>query len=239
MAGVKYRGLSSRTRWLRWALAGGVVAIVVAGTASDAVNGLTRWLGTDSSSLSWYASRLFGFLAYGALTASVVYGLLLSTGILDAIAHRAVSFTLHQELAALGLSLTAIHGALLGLDTTVPTSVTAIIVPFAGAYRPAWVGIGQLAFYLSVAVYASFWLRKRIGQRRWRLVHYATFLAFAGATAHGLMTGSDTSAAWALAIYAAATAVVVFLVLYRVLLAVTSRFTRRGVPLAVREFGGD
>ena len=138
---MKYRGLSSRTGWLRWGLAGAVVAIVVAGTAPDAMNGLARWLDTDSSSLSWYASRLFGFLAYGALTASVIYGLLLSTGILDAIAHRAVSFTLHQELAALGLSLTAIHGALLGLDTTVPTSVTAIVVPFAGTFRPfglAW-----------------------------------------------------------------------------------------------------
>ena len=236
---MKYRGLSSRTRWLRWGLALAVVAIVVAGTAPDAINGLARWLETDSSSLSWYASRLFGFLAYGALTASVIYGLLLSTGILDAIAHRAVSFTLHQELAALGLSLTAIHGALLGLDTTVPTSVTAIIVPFAGTFRPTWVGVGQLAFYVSIAVYASFWVRKRIGQKRWRLVHYTTFLAFVGATAHGLMTGTDTSATWALAIYAASAAAVVFLVLYRILLAVASRFTRRGVPLAVRELGGD
>ncbi len=236
---MKYRGLSSRTRWLRWGLAGAVVAIVVAGTAPDAINGLARWLNTDSSSLSWYASRLFGFLAYGALTASVIYGLLLSTGILDAIAHRAVSFTLHQELAALGLSLTAIHGALLGLDTTVPTSVTAIVVPFAGTFRPVWVGMGQLAFYVSIAVYASFWVRKRIGQKRWRLVHYTTFLAFAGATAHGLMTGTDTSATWALTVYAASAGAVVFLVLYRVLLAVASRFTRRGVPLAVRELGGD
>lgn len=236
---MKYRGLSSRTRWLRWALAGAVIAIVVAGTGPDAMSGLTRWLDTDTSSLSWYASRLFGFLAYAALTASVIYGLLLSTGIFDAIAHRAVSFTLHQELAALGLSLTAIHGALLGLDTTVPTSVAAIIVPFAGTYRPVWVGMGQLAFYLSVAVYASFWVRRRIGQKRWRLLHYATFLAFAGATAHGLMTGTDTSATWAMATYAASAGAVVFLVLYRILLAVASRFTRRGVPLAVRELGGD
>jgi predicted ferric reductase len=236
---MKYRGLSPRTRPLRWGLLLVAVAIVVTGTAGQAIAGLGQWLGADSSSLSWYGSRLFGFLAYGALTASVVYGLLLSTGILDAIAHRAVSFTLHQELAALGLALTAIHGALLGLDTTVPTSVTAIIVPFAGTYRPVWVGIGQLDFYLSIAVYASFWVRKRIGQKRWRLVHYTTFLAFAGATAHGLMTGTDTSATWALAIYAASGAMVVFLVLYRVALAVTGRFTRRGVPLAARELGGD
>ena len=68
--------------------------------------------------------------------------------------------------------------------------MTAIVVPFAGTFRPVWVGMGQLAFDVSIAVYASFWVRKRIGQKRWRLVHYTTFLAFAGATAHGLMTGN-------------------------------------------------
>lgn len=235
---MKYRGLTPRTRPLRWGLLVVLVALVVAGTGSNAIAGLARWLGTDSASLAWYGSRLFGFLAYGALTASVVYGLLLSTGILDAIAHRAVSFTLHQELSALALSLTAIHGALLGLDTTVPTSVFAIIVPFAGTYRPLWVGIGQLALLLSVAIYASFSLRRLIGQRRWRLVHYATFLGFVGATAHGLMTGSDTSAPWAMATYAGASAGVLFLLAYRLVLVAASRLTRQ--PLKVRaDFGGD
>lgn len=236
---MKYRGLPARTRILRWALVGLVVVIVLAGTGTDALNGLARWLNTDSSGLAWFGSRLFGFLAYGALTASVVYGLLLSTGILDAVAHRTVSFTLHQELAALGLSLTAIHGALLGLDTFVPTSVAQIIVPFAGSYRPAWVGIGQLAFFLSAAVYASLSIRRLIGQKRWRLVHYATFLAFAGATGHGLMTGSDTAAPWAVAIYAAASATVVFLFGYRIVLSVAGRFTDRPTAVRVTELGGD
>jgi predicted ferric reductase len=236
---MKYQGLSPRTRLLRWGLFGLAVTMVLYATVPQESGLAVDWVTTHQESLPWYATRILGFLAYGALAVSVVYGLLLSTGILDRIAHRVVSFTLHQELAALGLALTAIHGALLGLDTTVPTSVAAIIVPFAGTYRPAWVGIGQVAFYVSVAVYASFWARKRIGQKRWRLVHYTTFLAFAGATAHGLMTGTDTSATWALAIYAASGATVVFLVLYRVVLAASSRFTRRGVPLAVRELGGD
>ena len=238
---MKYRGLSSRTRPFRWLLLGALVAIVVAGTAGDAMAGLAQWLGTDSASLPWFGSRLLGFLAYGALTASVVYGLLLSTGLLDAIAHRAVSFTLHQELAALALSLTAIHGALLGLDTTVPTPVIALIVPFAGPYRPLWVGIGQLAFYLSIAVYASFWARRLIGQKRWRLIHYATFLGFAGATGHGLMTGTDTANTWALAIYAAASATVVFLVVYRILLSLAGRFAagRRPVAATIDRFGGE
>jgi sulfoxide reductase heme-binding subunit YedZ len=236
---MKYRGLSSRTRLLRWGLLAALVAIVLYGTAGGALASLAAWLGTDSASLPWYGSRLFGFLAYGALTASVLYGLLLSTGVLDAIAQRTVSFTLHQELAALGLSLTAIHGALLALDTTVPTPVAAIIVPFAGSYRPLWVGSGQLAMLLSLAVYASFSVRRVIGQRRWRLVHYATFLAFAGATAHGLMTGSDSGSTWAAATYMAASVAVVGLLCLRLLIAVAGRL--RHVPARVRvlDLGGD
>ena len=50
------------------------------------------------------------------MAGSVVYGLLLSTKLLDAIAHRPISFSLHQDLAAIGLGLAAIHGMLLGLD---------------------------------------------------------------------------------------------------------------------------
>lgn len=223
---MKFRGLSPRTRGLRWFLAWALVAIVIMATGPGALAGVARWLSTDSASLSWYASRLLGFLAYGALTASVVYGLLLSTGILDAIAHRLVSFTLHQELAALGLSLTAVHGALLALDTTVPTSIAALIIPFGGSYRPLWVGLGQLAFLLWAVVYASFYVRRRIGTRAWRLIHYATFLGFVGATAHGLMAGSDTSGAWAVAVYASVSTAVGLLFAYRVAASVAQRLKR-------------
>ena len=117
----------------------------------------SEWLGAQQESLPWFTSRILGFLGYWALTASVIYGLLMSTGILDAIAHRAVSFSLHQELSAIGIGLMAMHGAVLALDTFIQQSVFDLLVPFAGPYRPVWVGIGQLAFYLMVAVYASFY----------------------------------------------------------------------------------
>lgn len=221
MAGVKYQGLTPRTRPLRWFLFLLAIGGVLFATAPNAVNVVIGWLAEHQDSLAWYGSRLFGFLAYGAIAASVIYGLLLSTGILDAIAHRAVSFTLHQELSAIAIGLTGLHGSLLALDTFVPQSVRELVIPFAGPYRPAWVGMGQVAFYLMLVVYVSFYMRRRIGQRGWRLLHYTTFLVFIGATAHGLMSGTDTPAAWAFWTYAAASAVVVFLFVYRVTLSLT------------------
>ena len=103
------------------------------------------------------------------MAGSVVYGLLLSTKILDAIAHRPITFTLHQDLAAIGLGFAGIHGALLGLDQTVPFSLAQIPVPGSRAVRAAVaVAAGQVAFYLMVVVVASFYVRRQIGQRAWR-----------------------------------------------------------------------
>jgi methionine sulfoxide reductase heme-binding subunit len=223
MAGVKYRGLSPETRRLRWAAFLLIVGAVLVATAPEAIRTIAGWIGPEQESLPWYSSRVLGFLGYWALAASVIYGLALSTGIIDALTHRVVSFSLHQELSAVAIALVALHGAVLALDTFVQTSVFALIVPFAGPYEPLWVGIGQLAFYVMVAVYASFYFRKRLGQRGWRLLHYSTFLAFIGGTAHGVMAGTDTPATWAQWSYIGATVLVVFLLVYRIALSVLKR----------------
>ena len=223
MAGVKYRGLPTESVWLRWAAFGLVIGAVLVVSAPAAISIASEWLGAQQESLPWYSSRILGFLGYWALTGSVIYGLLMSTGILDAIAHRAVSFSLHQELSAVAIGLIAMHGAVLALDTFIQQSVYELVVPFAGPYRPVWVGVGQLAFYLMVVVYASFYLRNHIGQRGWRLLHYTTFLAFVGGTCHGLMAGTDTSAPWAMWSYVGASVAVVFLLGYRITLSVVHR----------------
>jgi len=234
VAGVKYRGLGRRQRAFAWLLFALTVEGLLYVTAPSAVNTAIAWAANNQDSLAWYASRILGFLAYGALAVSVVYGLLLSTGILDAIAHRAVSFSLHQDLSAIALGLTALHGSLLALDTYVPQSVVELVVPFAGPYRPIWVGIGQVAFYLMAIIYVSFYLRRRIGQRGWRRLHYTAFLAFVGATGHGLMSGTDTPAAWAFGAYALASAVVAFLLMYRITVALTDRFAVRRAAVVAR-----
>jgi predicted ferric reductase len=234
MAGVKFRGLDPRTRPIRWLLFAFAVAGLLYLTAPSALQTTLDWTANHQESLAWYASRILGFLAYGALAISVVYGLLLSTGILDAIAHRTVSFSLHQDLSAIAIGLTAVHGSLLALDTFVPQSVVELAVPFAGPYRPIWVGLGQLGLYLMIVVYISFHARRRIGQRGWRMLHYTTFLAFVGATAHGLMSGTDTTAGWAFWSYAIASALVGFLLVYRITVALLDRLPVRGPALATQ-----
>jgi len=227
---MTYRGLDPRTRMLRWGIFALAVALLLGLTLPAAVDALLRVAQVAPDRLPWVATRLIGFLSYFAIAGSVIYGLLLSTKILDAIAHRPVTFALHQDLAAVGLGLAGVHAVLLGLDGSVPFSLFQVIVPFAAPYRPLWVGIGQVALYLVAIVYGSFHLRRQVGQRAWRLIHYLTFLSFVGATAHGILSGTDTGAAWAWWSYVGATVAVVFLTAYRIVLAMTSRHTAAATP---------
>lgn len=227
---MKYRGLSPLQVGTIWVIFMIAVGAVVGATGPRAVTALADLAQVAPSRLPWVATRLVAFLSYFAITGSVVYGLLLSTKILDAIAHRPVSFALHQDLAAIGLGLAGVHAVLLGLDATVPFSLGDMLVPFVAPYRPLWVGVGQLSLYVVAVVVASFYLRRRIGQRSWRLLHYLTFLSFAGATAHGILSGSDSGTAWAWWSYVGATALVVFLTGYRVVSGVIASRERASRP---------
>ena len=107
-----------------------------------------------------------------------------------------------------------------------------MVIPFIGPYQPLWVGIGQIAMGLTVVVLFSFYVRRRIGQRAWRQLHYLSFVAFLAATVHGVMAGTDSGEAWASTGYVAATTVVVFLVTYRVVMAAAGRRQQAGRPAA-------
>ncbi len=126
----------------------------------------------------------------------------------------AVVTDLHRFLSLLGLGVVALHGLVLTLDSTVRMPITGLLVPGLSPYRPLATGIGVLAAELMIVIYASFSLRRRIGVRNWRRLHYLTFAVFGAATVHGLTAGTDR---WAFALYAGSVAAVVGLTVWRVL----------------------
>lgn len=148
----------------------------------------------------WLLARASGMTAYLLLTASVLAGLVLKARPFRSLKPAQVT-DIHRFLALLGLGTLALHGATLLLDRAVTIPWLALLVPGLSPYRPLAVGIGVLAAELMVLVYVSFGQRKRIGAKTWRKLHYASFLVFAGAAAHGLLAGSDTQQPWALAVY--------------------------------------
>jgi len=164
----------------------------------------------------WLLARATGLTAYVLLTSSILAGLVLKSRPFRSLRPAAVTDT-HRFLAMLGLGVVALHGAVLLLDSTVHLSPAALVVPGLSPYRPLATGLGVLAAELMVVVYASFSLRRRIGARNWRRLHWATYAIFAAATAHGLAAGTDSGRPWAFAIYVSAIALVVGAVAWRVL----------------------
>jgi predicted ferric reductase len=190
--------------------------ILIGLSAPATVSGIAA---SEHGALPWIAERVFAFMAYWVITASVVYGLLLSTKLLSRFAHHPVMFTLHRDLAAIALGLAGIHGTLLMLDTKIPFSAWEVMIPFLSPYEPVWVAAGQIALYMLALVSVSWYLRKKIGVQSWRAIHGVMLLAFIAATAHGLLIGTDGDEVWAVWVYSIATAMVAFLLIYRLYVA--------------------
>lgn len=156
----------------------------------------------------WLLARASGLTAYVLLTLSVLAGLAVKTRPFGKWVRPAAQTDTHRTLALLGLGALVVHGVALALDQTVRLPLYGLVLPFASSYRPLAVTFGVLAAELMALVYLSFSLRKSIGARNWRRLHWATYAVFAGATAHGLMAGTDSARPWVFALYLGATGAV-------------------------------
>jgi predicted ferric reductase len=90
-----------------------------------------------------------------------------------------------------------------------------VFVPFTSDYRRFGVGLGILTLYLFAGIYVSFSIRRQIGFRVWRLLHYSGFVTFTLATYHSILTGTDSGSTWLLALYGVCCALVLVLAVYR------------------------
>lgn len=104
-------------------------------------------------------------------------------------------------------------------DTFIKPGLFEILTPFAfSKYKPINVGIGQLGFYMWLILVTSFYLKKIIGRRIWRGLHYIGFLAFLTGLIHGITSGSDSDLLWMQLIYWLGAASVLFLTFYCILI---------------------
>jgi len=209
----------TRTRWIIVAVAA-LVAEAIAVRLGVIADPIPKLAGSGA----WTMSRAAGVTAFGALALDVVFGLFVSTGILDRVVPRGASVDVHRWLSTVSLSLVAVHALALFGDGWVRYDAFDALVPGVSSYRPGGVALGIAALYGAVLVHASFGWRKRIGVRAWRALHFTAFAVFVAAGLHGLAAGSDADGLRAL--YAGAFAVVLGLVAIRVAL----RFRRRPAP---------
>ncbi len=182
----------------------------------------------------WLLARASGLTAYVLLTASVLAGLVLKSKPFGRALKAASVTDVHRFLSLVGLGMLALHGVALTLDGTVKMPLAALLVPGLSPYRPLAVSLGVLTAELMALIVVSFSLRKRIGARTWRRLHWATYLVFLMGTAHGLLAGTDSAQPWARTLYLGAVGAVVFATAWRALVRPT-RPAPRPVPVPVPE----
>ena len=144
----------------------------------------------------WILGRGTGITALGFLTLSVVLGIGTRSGRPLLTLPRFAVADVHRFAALAATVLVGLHMALLFLDPFAHLRVVDFVVPFVGAYRPVWLGLGTLALELMVVLVVSSLLRNRIGVRLFRVLHWATYLLWPVAFAHALGNGTDTGHRW-------------------------------------------
>jgi predicted ferric reductase len=206
--------------------------------------GLSQSLFGDAPKAYWYLSRTSAFVAFGLLWASTALGAVITNRMARIWPGGPTAFDLHQFTSLLGLAVALFHALILTGDRYINYTLVQVLMPFASInYKPIWVGLGQLAFYALILVSASFYLRKSLGARLWRLIHVLSFVGFVGALAHGVWSGTDSGALWAQGIYWFAGGSVIFLTLFRTLTGLLPekraprRSTARGAVPAQKQTG--
>ncbi|MFO7546724.1 MAG: hypothetical protein R6W77_14620 [Trueperaceae bacterium] len=168
------------------------------------------WRGSAPDGWVWVAMRLSGVVGYVALAFTVALGALTRSRYLPGWLAKPVQFGWHGVLSGTGLVLMAAHVALTLVDTAYPQTLRGVLVPGLATYLPVALAFGTLAAYAMVVPYVSYAFKRRLAPTWVRGLHLFAYPAFALATFHGVMAGSDRLP-WlypsALAVVTAATAV--------------------------------
>jgi predicted ferric reductase len=180
----------------------------------SALVSLSHSLPLTSSKAYWFISRSSGVLAYVLLTLGVMWGLVQSGSILRPTIPPQLALGLHSLLNWTSLAMAALHALILLGDNFIKLTLGDIVIPFISPYRPLAVGLGVLAIYLMFLLALSFYVRRQLGQKTFRTLHYASYLTYLLVTWHSLAASSDSRLLWPL--YVLSIGSVGFLTMWRI-----------------------
>lgn len=168
----------------------------------------------------WFVSRASGLVLLALSSVVTALGVATRLGSAPRGWPRFVFAELHRTLALFLVALLVLHVLTAVLDPFVSIGWAATAVPFLSGYRPFAIGLGTLAVDLGGAVLVTSLLRRRLGFRAWRAVHWLAYLAWPAAFVHALTAGTDLAIWWVAAIVWASAATVATAVLARLIAAV-------------------
>lgn len=166
-------------------------------------------------SVEWILIRGSGIAAFALLSAATIWGLLVSSKLLGRLVKAKPLTWFHESLGIGSLIATAVHVFVLSIHDYLEFSWVELLVPGRSDWRPLPVAFGVVGLYGLVLVSGSFYVRKWIGQRMWRAVHFASFGVFVSSLLHGITAGTDTRTPAMIGMYLGSALVVAILMALR------------------------
>lgn len=177
----------------------------------------------------WFLSRASGIVSWALLSATIVWGTLLTTRVLRQIDRPAWLLDLHRWLAGLAVVGVAVHMASLVADSFVEFGVKDLLVPMASTWKPGPVAWGIVATYLLIVIQGTSLMMKKIPRTLWRYVHMSSYAMFGLVSVHSFMAGTDASVSLFQTFGTVLITFVVLALAIRVLLAMRKEAPKRAV----------
>ena len=226
-----------RLRWLAGALlllvAGLVGSAYLHSPAGSQADAFLNWLfAANSVQTMWYITRASGLIAFVLIWLSMVWGLGVSSKIFDVLLHGTFTYDFHQYISLLAIGFTLLHMGVLLFDGFMPYSIFQILIPFISPYRPFWIGVGVIGFYLMLLVTVTFYMRTKIGMKTFRSIHLFSLISYFAITLHSFMSGSDSSLPSVMVLYVVTFLITLFLIIYWLIMAAQKNLEKRAAAKA-------
>jgi sulfoxide reductase heme-binding subunit YedZ len=133
-----------------------------------------------------------GFVSYGLLWISAVWGVVLKNGWGFTRVRHATIYGIHQTVTLLGLTLGVVHAFAQLAAPGTHVRLVDEFMPFTNPLDPVGIGLGVIALELMVALAVSVLVQRWLGYHRWRRLHVLAYVSYTLLTGHLLISGSDT-----------------------------------------------
>jgi DMSO/TMAO reductase YedYZ heme-binding membrane subunit len=139
----------------------------------------------------WYVARASGMVAAVLLILTLIWGLLITTKLIERRGLPAWLTDLHRYLGGLSVVFIAVHLVALVFDNYLVFSWSDLFVPFASSWKAGPVAWGIGAFWGLVIVEGTSLLQRRMKRSIWRGLHFLSYPVALMTAIHAIQAGTD------------------------------------------------
>lgn len=173
----------------------------------------------------WYVSRVSALIAWGLMSFSVVWGVLLASRVFQGLDNPAWLKDLHKYLSTLTVILAGVHTLSLTLDPYVKFDAIDLLIPGVATYEGATelinlaLAVGVVAMWMLSIIYLTSLVMEKIPRALWKAIHYLSYAVFFAIGIHAAFAGSDRGSWWyaAVSIFVISMAMIALLIRFAVI----------------------